>query len=165
MTKPTIPIDWGLFDEAYDIDENYHNPYSIDRYLDRTNGAIIFIYAEDSDAAMEGSDELENKEMRELINTNPDNYLEIVGRSHGESHEILQTFLVSSWTDDQNLKNRIAGLYNTSIGWWMKAIRNESELEMDCELIIEKYYRFKDDLIEKSKDSFLKQNGIKYRWV
>ena len=164
MTKPTITIDWALFNMAFNIDEQFQDPYDIDRYLDKKSGGIIFIYEDDDNAEMEGGDALENKEMKRLVKENPDDYLEIVGRSHSESHEIVQDFLDSSWTDDENLKKYVRGLYNSSIGWWIKTVRNDSDLEKECDTIIESYYKFLEDTIEKEKDKFLKRNGIKYKW-
>ena len=164
MTKPTIIIDWARFNMAFDIDEQYHNPYFIDRYLDKISGEILFIYEDDSAAAMDGGDALENKKMRDLVKENPDDYLEIVGRSHGESHEILQEFLESSWTDDKKLKLDVISLYHGSIGGWIKNVRKDIDLEKDPETIIEAYKKYKSDTIERDKDTFLKQNGIKYKW-
>lgn len=165
MTKRTITIDWGLFHKAFDVDEEFNNIYFIDRYLDKNSGDIIFIYEDDDTATMDGGDAIENKKMRTLLKENPDDYLEIIGRSHGESHEILQNFLASSWTDDENLKNYVRGLYYTSIGGWKESVENDSDLEMDSETIIEAYQKYERVTIEQAKDTFLTQNGIKYKWV
>ena len=164
MTIPEITIDWALFHQAFDIDEQYHNPYFIDRYLEKDSGAILFIYKEDSDARMEGGDPLENKEMKELVKENPDNYLEIIGQSHGERHDILLEFIESNWTEDEDLKMHVRSKYHKSIGWWIKEVRNDPELEKQSENIIESYFQFLTDTIEREKDKFLKQNGIKYKW-
>lgn len=165
MTKHTITIDWTLFHLAFDVDEQFHNPYFIDRYLDKSNGEIIFIYEDDDTATMDGGDAIENKKMRDLLKENPDNYLEIVGRSHGESHEILQEFLESSWTDDEELRIQVLSHYHKSIGFWMKEVRKDSDLGMHPETIIEAYQKYERDTIEQAKDTFLTQNGIKYKWI
>lgn len=164
MTKHTITIDWAQFNLAFDIDEQYHNPYFIDRYLNKNSGEILFIYEDDSAAAMDGGDALENKKMRDLLKEDPDDYLEIVGRSHGGSHEILQEFLESPWTDDKKLKLDVISLYHGSIGGWIENVRKDSDLEKDPETIIEAYQKYKNDTIEREKDTFLKRNGIKYKW-
>lgn len=164
MTKRAITIDWTLFHQAFDVDEQFHNPYFIDRYLDKNSGEILFIYEDDSAAAMDGGDALENKKMRDLLKENPDDYLEIVGRSHGESHEILQEFLESSWTDNEELRIQVLSHYHKSIGFWMKEVRKDKELGTDPETIIEAYQKYNSDIIEHKKDKFLKENGIKYKW-
>lgn len=164
MTKHTIIIDWALFNMAFDIDEQFHNPDFIDRYLDKNSGEILFIYQDDSAATVNGFDALENKKMRNLLKETPGDYLEIIGRSHSESHEILQDFFDSPWTDNENLKNYVRSLYNTSIGRWIKTVQNDSDLEKECDIIIEAYMNYKTDRIEREKDTFLKQNDIKYKW-
>jgi len=164
MTRPTITIDYTLFNMAFDIDEQFQDPDFIDRYLAKNSGEILFIYREDSNAASCGGDALENKKMKDLIKGNPDDYLEIIGRSHSKSHEILQNFLDSPWTDNENLKNYVKGLYNSSIGWWIKTVLNDNDLEKERNAIVEAYEKYKADTIEREKDTFLKQNGIKYKW-
>ena len=97
-----------LFLMAFERDIDFHEPYPLSVYLDLDSGLVIWVYDCDNDAYSEvGISEEENKSNRKLVNDNPERYLEIPGLSHGDHHQILQDFLDSQWTDDQELWQKV----------------------------------------------------------
>lgn len=52
----------------------------------------------------------------EKINASPERYLEIPDRDHGEHHDILQDFLSSNWTDDEERPEHDRGIQALSVG-------------------------------------------------
>ena len=82
--------------------------------IDRHTGDVVWLY--DCD---------DNREGRERVAAEPERYLEIPGRDHGEHHEILLQFLRSDWTDNDACKQRAAEAYFGSIGEWKRDVRDE----------------------------------------
>jgi hypothetical protein len=64
------------------------------------------------------------------------------GLSHGEHHDILKSFLASSWTDDDRQRTDAKNAYTGSIGRWKKIITERDTMHA--------YYRFRDRSYDKT---------------
>ena len=85
-----IAIDESMFMMAFERDVEYHDHYPQTSYLDLETGEMVWVFEEDEDADdWAGIDPEENREARERIVANPERYLEVPGRDHGEHHEYL----------------------------------------------------------------------------
>ncbi len=126
-------------------------------YLDRDTGEILWVYEDDEDAeTIAGVPTEENREMREAIEAAPSRYLEIPGVDHGDHHDILRSFLRSSWTDDEAARERAYGAYRGSIGRWKDAVDDRD--------VIHAYYRFQEQRVLEIGEEFLRDNGIEPEW-
>jgi hypothetical protein len=126
-------------------------------YLDLESGEIIWVYEEDEDAYVEsGISKEENLEMRERIEAASDRYLEIPGLSHSDHHEILQEFLNSDWTDDEETWRKARDAYFGSIGGWKKSLKDER--------ILYAFYDYRDRKTKKMADEFLREHGVDPEW-
>lgn len=141
---------------AFDRDFNFE-PDSGFPHLDLKTGEVIWIYDSEEEAAYAGIDETGNKQAREVIESAPDRYVVIPGRSHGEHHKILQQFLGSNWTDNENVRRFAKEAYFGSIGGWRKAV--------DDEEITRAFEGFRDRSLAKAADDFLHSHGIDPVWL
>ena len=152
-----LTIDWGVFKIAFDRDADFHDAYPQSAYMDRRTGEIIWFFDDDKHAWMEtGTPAEENQAARQQVESMPDQFLEIPGRSHGDNHEILQEFLDSYWTDDEELRQKARGAYLRSIGGWMKNLDDQS--------IIYEYFNFRDQRLTEMREEFLRSHGIEPNW-
>ena len=149
-------IDRALFMMAFGRDVDYHDAFPQSTYLDRHTGDVVWLYDCDDDADREGIPAEDNREGRERVAAEPERYLEIPGRAHGEHHEILQQFLRSDWTDDDACKQRAAEAYFGSIGGWKREVRDEEAVYA--------YRDFRDAQVARHAEGFLRENGIVPEW-
>lgn len=163
MANQTIKIEWALFHIAFDTDVDYREPYPLSKYLDKETGKISFIYDDDKDAEWEGTDPDENKMEREMVASNPNVFLEIPGLTHGDNHDILQAFLESDWTGNKELKQNAKNCYFGSIGGWLKEMERRDEIDNDT--VYSAWQEYHGEFIEKEKEKFLSDNGIKFEWI
>lgn len=151
-------IDEPLFQMAFGRDVDFHDDYPQTAYLELDTGNIYWLYEEDHDAEMwAGITQEENQATRALIATSPDRYLEIPGLSHGDHHEILQDFLDSDWTEDENIKRIARNAYFGSIGKWKRSVDDES--------IVNAFYNFRDYRTKQMAEEFLLEHGITPQWA
>jgi len=153
-----LKIDKSLFRLAFERDIDFHDCYLQHAYLDLSNADIVWVMENDEHAEIDwGVSKEENKEKRNAIASEPDRYIRIPGRSHGEHHGILQSFLNSDWTDNQNLRNFARNAYFGSIGGWREAIGYDQE-------IIDAYENYKDTEIKRRINEFLDGHGLIVDW-
>jgi Uncharacterised protein family (UPF0158) len=152
-----LAIDEAMFTLAFDrhVDFTMHHPQSA--YLDRDSGDVIWIYHDDEDAEMEaGVPAEENRVLRERISAAPERYLEIIGLSHGDHHDILRAFLDSDWTADEEARERAWSAYSGSIGRWKKTVADRA--------IIHAFYDFQEKRAKEMAEQFLREHGIEPQW-
>lgn len=82
----------------------------------------------------------------EKIKASPERYLEIPDRDHGEHHDILQDFLSSNWTDDEELWTRARQAYSGSIGRWKQEVEKQD--------VVHSYYEFRDRKVKELAEEF-----------
>ncbi len=107
--------------------------------------------------------EEENQELRMKVESYPNDCLEIPGLTHNEHHKILQEFLNSDWTDNEELKNRVQDVYydvGCSIGRWRKTILES----YDSYEIPNTFEKYKETCIEQMAVEFLGENGVEAIW-
>jgi hypothetical protein len=156
-SKRKLVIDEVFFSLAFERDVDFHDMGPQSTYLDLNTGEIIWVYEEDEDAYLDvGISEEENREIRERIEAASDRYLEIPGLSHSEHHEILQAFLNSHWTDDEETWRNVRDAYFGSIGGWKKSLEDER--------ILHAFYDYRDRMIKQMAEEFLREHGIYPRW-
>lgn len=152
-----LTIDETLFRMAFDRDVVFHDSCPQMTYLDRQTGEILWVFEEDEDAHMEaGISPAENKAIRQRVTASPDRYLEIPGLDHGDHHDILQQFIASDWTDDEEAKSNAQDAYFGSIGGWKKSVEDEGAIHA--------FYDFRDRRTQQLAEAFLCQHGIKPCW-
>ena len=150
-------IDKALFTMAFGRDVDFHDTYPQVVYLDRQTGDVIWIYGSDHDAEMEaGISPDENRQEREAVDAAPERYLEIPGLDHDDHHRILQRFLRSDWTRDDERWERAQGAYRGSIGKWKRDVGDEDAIHA--------FYDFREAEIEAMAEEFLRENGIEPIW-
>ena len=145
-----------MFLEVFQRDEDFeHYPQST--YLDLKTGEILWIFDDDHDAEMwAGMGPEENAVLREKVEAAPDKYLGIRGRDHGEHHDLLQEFLNSNWTGDEELRAKARDAYSNSIGGWKEEVGDQS--------VVNAYYDFQDRKIKELAEEFLHENEIQPIW-
>ncbi len=150
-------IDQGLFAMAFERDVDYDEQYSLNAYLDLETGDVEWLYDEDHDAEMYGLTAADNRMQWKRIEAEPNRFLLIPGLSHSEHHEILQKFLTSDWTDDEDLRQTAHAAYFGSIGGWKKTVNNED--------VVRAYFESRDQQIIEFAERFLLENGIEPDWT
>ena len=155
-----IDINEDDFVRAYRRDVDYEDLYQQSTYLDLNTGHVLWVYDDDEDASFDlGIPAEENKEHREHIESEPDNFLEISGYSHGGHHGLLQEFIDSDWTSDEQEKSKARKAYFGSIGGWKKTL-----IESEDYYIIDCFYHFRDLKVRQSAKDFLLKNNIDPGW-
>jgi hypothetical protein len=91
----------------------------------------------------------ENKKDREKVSQNPENFLAIVGLSHGQHHEILKKYIRTY------VKSEKDGGYFGSIGGWKELVSEEDWEAFD---------EFREKEYVKIIDKFMSENGIEPEW-
>ena len=153
-----LEIDEMLFRQAFDRDTDFHDAFPRSVYLNMETGEILWAYEDDEDAYMDiGVSPSENQAIRKLIAASPDRYLEIPGLAHGDHHDILQEFLDSDWTEDEETKNIARNAYFGSIGGWKKSLGDDS--------ILHAFYDFRDLRTKQMAEEFLRKQGIDPHWI
>ena len=149
-----IQIDWHNFHLAFARDTDFHDTWPQSVYLDLETGDVKWCFECDSDAEAEfGKGKArDNAEMRRQIEETPDRYLEIPGLSHGDHHNILQEFLDSDWTDDEEQHTNASISYFGSIGGWIKTVEDESA--------VHGYFDYREVRTVDLASQFLRDHGI-----
>lgn len=152
-----LTIEKDLFLMAFGRDVDYEAMGSDLSYLDRQSGEVIWIFETDEDAEMlAGLPANDNRRDRERIEGDPDRYLEIPGRVHGDHHDILRAFLRSSWCGDDRRRQNAEEAYSGSIGRWKKQVRDESAIHA--------FYDFRDKTLAELAEEWLRDSGIIPIW-
>lgn len=163
MMPKKQPVDWETFNPAFSRDSIFSNP-DAKPYLSKKTSYTICVYNEDRAAEFYGFNPAENKFHREQIEKNPEQYLFIENMFHGDYHSMLLSFFDSTWTDDKKLKMLVKDCYLNSIDGWMKNIRNNNQIDIDPELIIDFWYLFKNYELHIMMEKFLNDNGVNFEW-
>ena len=98
----------------------------------------------------------DNAADRQRVANSPARYLEILGLDHGDHHEILQEFLNSDWTDDDDARLKAREAYFGSIGGWKKTVGDEG--------VVYAYYNFRDRAIRSRAEQSLHERGVEPEW-
>lgn len=121
-------------------------------YLDLKTSKLLIIYENDSEAEdIAGIEPTENREKKNLVSTNSKRFLRLPVISHSEHHQILQDFLYSNWTDDKELQDKALWNYNSSIGKWLKNIKDDPAIR-------DAWYDYKRNFIEKNTINFFRKS-------
>ena len=153
-----LKIYWALFMHAFGRDYPFQTDFENEQsYLDIQTGEILSCYESDHYAKFEaGVSSHENKSIRLRVTNLPDRYLQIPPTDHGEHHRILQDFIKSDWTDNEQKKEHALSSYHKSIGYWIKEVKDES--------IVQAYFEYREKAVEKNAEKFLNINGIDPLW-
>jgi hypothetical protein len=152
-----LAIDEMLFRQAFDRDVTFHDDCPQSAILDRESGEIFWVYANDDDAHTEAGISPEvNAAIRQRVADGHDRYLEIPGHDHGEHHEILQEFLASDWTEDEEAKSTARAAYFGSIGGWKKVVDDKS--------VVDAFVDFRERRTKQMAEAFLRAQGIEPQW-
>ena len=140
-----------FFYHAFSIDVGFQ-PYPDEAYLCKETGEVLFLPDEMSDYS--------NDENHEAVKKNPNQYLQIPGRSHGEHHKILMDFLSSIKNSDSfhgsEIKYANESYYGAkSIGFWKKQVSEEMYYA---------YTDFREKVLETEAEKWLRKNGIEVEW-
>jgi hypothetical protein len=130
-----LTIDEMMFLGAFGRDADYQDAHPQSAHLDRGTGDIAWVYDSERGADEAGIAPEENERMREVIAATPDQYLIIPGRTHDQHHDILQEFLDSDWTPDEEARRSARNAYHRSIGLWLKSAEDRA---------IDAYYFYRD---------------------
>lgn len=149
----SLPIDRALFDMAFNVDQAFQ-AYSVTGFLNLDSGEIVWVYADDGEAEMDGMPARENATRRRQAKAA--HYVAIPGKSHGDHHELLKAFLDSPWTDDVNRANWAKNSYWGSIGAWKKNVLDEN--------IIQEFEAYRDRQLDKLALDFLARHDIEPEW-
>ena len=143
-----------FFNHAFSIDEGFQ-PYQDEAYLCKETGEFLFLIDKMADYYDSSCDK-----NYEAVAKNPDRYLQIPGRSHGEHHEILKDFLSSIEKSDSFSESKIKGANEAyygakSIGFWKKQVSEE---------MYNAYQDFREKVLETEGEEWLRKNGIEVEW-
>lgn len=156
-SKRQLAIDKDYFLMAFGRDVDYEAMGSDLGYLDRETGEVIWIFEDDEDAEMVvGIPADDDRRERERIEADPDRFLEIPGLWHGDHHDILRTFLRSRWSDDERRMQNAEEAYSGSIGRWKRHVRDDAAIDA--------FYAFRDALVTKLAEDWLRDHGITPVW-
>ena len=151
-------IDKDLFLMAFGRDADYDHMGPEFSYLDRQTGELIWFYETDDDEELlAGFPAEENRRDRERVEADPDRYLDIPGLDHGDHHDFLKAFLRSDWSDDEWRRLNAIECYSGSIGRWKKQVRDRDAVHA--------FYDFRDTLVAKLAEEWLRENGITPLWA
>lgn len=156
-TKRLISIDEMLFMHAFERDVDFEDLSPQCAYLDLETGDVIWVFEEDEDADFyAGIDPEENRDEQERIAASPENYLQVPGRDHSEHHSILQEFLSTEWTQDEDLIQRARQAYSGSIGRWKDTV--------DSDRAVHTYYNFREKKLKQIAEEYLREHYIEPKW-
>jgi hypothetical protein len=124
-------------------------------YLDVRTGELVSVWDDDETFAATMNEHPDvNVRNRELVEADPERYIEVPRLGESDTREILREFLDSEWTDDQQRRSRARGAYNRSIGRWKRAMRDYDET------IIHAWHRYEDENFQRQMLEFLAEHGI-----
>ena len=148
------PINFGLFLTSFARDRDYHDTYRQDHFLDLHTGEILVVYANNEEAAIDAGAVVAAENSRSLarIGKEPTRFVKIPGLSHGKHHELLQEFLESNWTSDQELKQQAVSAYHKSIGAWLAAMESQGQA-------VQAWEKFKSRRTEQMAHDFIRSLG------
>ena len=75
---------------------------------------------------------------------------------YDEHHEILQEFLASDWTDNENLKSWAEKAYSRSINRWKEKVDDDSAVSA--------YDDFRNRKTKQMAEDYLRSHGIEPQW-
>ncbi len=146
-----LKVDLTLLRMVFERDVDFE-AYPQSTYLDFSTGRVIWVWEDDDKA--EGLLPEENRQLRLLVQSDPDRFLLIPGLSHADHHDLLCDFLSSDWTDDQQLKEAARSAYFWSIGRWRR------EVDLIDPGIWYAWLEYKCGRIEDMMHEFLRTRGI-----
>ena len=153
----SLTIDESRFLGAFARDLAFHDECPQSEYLDLKSGDIFWFCDDDEEAEIwTGMSAEENAELRQPVADNPDGYLKITGLEHDEHHEILQEFLASDWTDNENLKSWAEKAYSRSINRWKEKVDDDSAVSA--------FHNFRDRKTTQMAEDFLRSHGVEPQW-
>lgn len=159
-----INVDFGVFMSRFAADADYHvEAQCSTTHLNKTTGEIIeVINASGFDKArsLYGAAAVEDmRKNRKLLRRDADDFVKIPALSNRDHHEILQDFLRREWTADADRRNAASAAYfgRRSIGFWLRNV--------DDDMAIDAYFRFRDEAINRRAEEFLRDNGLVIQWV
>lgn len=150
------------FIDSFGADGDYHSQceYS-STYLNKSDGELDYAWTNKEKMVLElGEDFVTEIPPAKELKKYPDRYLEIAPMSHSAHHHILQSFLNSRWTNEQERANRVEAFYypRKSIGYWLRSVGDDAAVEA--------YRRFAEIEIRRLAEDYLKRNGVvNYEWV
>jgi len=152
-----LAIDKDMFLMAFGRDVDYEAMGSDLSYLDRETGEVIWIFETDEEAELlVGIPTDDNRRDRERMEADPGRFREIPGLDHGDHHDILRAFLRSAWCDDERRRLNATEAYSGSIGRWKSSVRDEEAVHA--------FYDFRDALVVKLAEEWLRDNAIAPIW-
>jgi len=150
-----LEVDESFFIDAFGRDPNFADLLPECYYLDTETGEIIWLFEDDEAPHVSDITPEQNREIRERVEASPERYLEIPGMSHSEHHAVLQRFLESDWTDDEEAKEKARRVYNRSIGDWKMSADSNAESA---------YLAYRYEVAKKEAEDFLREHGIEPIW-
>ena len=131
-------------------------------FLDRSSGELVYTTIDLWKAEMlYGLSAIEDLvESSTLVREHPEQYLEIDIMGHGAHHRILQNFLDSDWTNDNERAERVRNVYypRKSIGCWLNEVKDDKACD--------DYFAYRDAEITWLAEEFLRDNGVNdFLWV
>ena len=124
-------------------------------FLDSETGDILWVYDNDEDATESGISPENNRTDRERIESDPSRFIELEGRTHPEQHEILNGFLDSEWTDDEELSAEAQAAYRNSVGGWLRHVDENTR---------HVYEGFRHSQMVRIAEELLHRHGIEPIW-
>lgn len=145
-----IDLDWhGNAEFAWQRDDPFHNDN--DAYFDKKKHEILFIPHKDGVIS-----ENEKNELEELVENNPDRFLEIPPLTHGEHHDIFASFL-------STVSNEITSSCNPeSIGGFKDDLKFQHPEKFE-----DVWYGWLDyhkDKLKERAEKWFEEKGYKVNW-
>ena len=126
-------------------------------FLDRETGELVWAYKWNCERTVyEGARPEDSSGLREQIAARPERYLEIRGLTHDDHHEMLRTFLQTTWTDDDDLRDMAYVAYTGTIGEWRYRVGEEIYALFE-------FYRM--DVIQALAERWLVKHRIRPNWT
>lgn len=152
-----LAIDKDMFLMAFGRDADRYAMGPDLSYLDRRTGEVMWIFKTDEEAELRGCSPADgNRRDHRHAEAEPDRFLEIPGLRHNDHHDFLKAFLKSHWSSDERRRLNAEEAYSGSIGRWKRQVRDEEAVRA--------FYDFRDDLITKWAEEWLRDNGIVAVW-
>ena len=71
-------------------------------------------------------------------------------------YDILQEFLYSDWSADEETRRRAQKAYFGSIGGWKRAVADDD--------VVRSFYSFREIAIKSRAEQFLREHGVRAGW-
>jgi hypothetical protein len=155
--KDRTPRELSIRHSDFDIAWSY-DPFDVEcfAFLDLESGDIVFVYEDDKEAASIGDDPAENARNRELVSSNPTQFVPIEAT---DDPGCLFNFINSNWTDDKALRDKATDCYRRNNGQY-RAWKDNAPSEA-----VEAFHTFDEKRKERAKEDFLAEHGIKPVWT